>query len=136
MPNVDTLKTASHRLQEVDVLRGFAAFWVVLTHYIPHWNEGWLALLFALDFAPYFALGVVFFDAMKHSWSPSRVGLIGLAIVAEFLLRSWTGVSVAAVILLLFFSATHGYLRFLVSKLTLWLGAIYSLYLIHRNLGY
>ncbi len=101
----------------------------------PH--RGWLALLFALDFAPYFAMGVVFFDAMKHSWSPSRVGLIGLAIIAEFLLRSWTGVAVATVILLLFFAATHGYLRFLVSKLTLWLGAIsYSLYLIHRNLGY
>jgi peptidoglycan/LPS O-acetylase OafA/YrhL len=97
----------------------------------------WLALLFALDFAPYFAIGVVFFDAMKHAWSPSRVGLIALAVTAEFVIHGWSGLAVIAVILSLFFAATHGYLRFLVAKPTLWLGAIsYSLYLIHRNLGY
>ena len=100
-------------------------------------QRDWLALMFALDFAPYFAIGIVFFDAMKRAWSLSRVGLIVLAIAAEFLMRGWNGVAVITVILLLFFAATHGYLRFLVSKPTLWLGAIsYSLYLIHRNLGY
>lgn len=289
MPNGDTLKTASHRLQEVDVLRGFAALFVVLTHYVPHWSDrletifvpipnafgiyavqlffvisgfvifmtldrcqsvaqfamlrfsrlfptywatllfataigilvfgeqlwpgglltnltmfqeylrfshldvvywslslelafylnaawlfalgwhhqvrrvitvwllgaciwaltqpivapgqepvrGWLPLLFALDFAPYFAMGVVLFDAMKNSWSPSRIALIALAVFAEFLIHGAGGVAVAIVIFLLFFAATHGHLRFLVSKPTLWLGTIsYSLYLVHRNLGF
>jgi peptidoglycan/LPS O-acetylase OafA/YrhL len=53
------------------------------------------------------------------------------------LIHGWSGVIVVTVILTLFFAATRGYLRYLVSKPTLWLGAIsYSLYLIHRNLGY
>ncbi|HYM36497.1 MAG TPA: acyltransferase, partial [Steroidobacteraceae bacterium] len=28
-----------HRLQGIDLLRGFASLWVVLSHYIPHWND-------------------------------------------------------------------------------------------------
>ncbi len=117
-----------------------AGVWALTQPVIPPGQEpvrGWLPLLFALDFAPYFAMGMVFFDAIKNTWSPSRIGLIALAIVTEFLIHGATGIAVGIVILLLFFAATHGYLRFLVSKPTLWLGAIsYSLYLIHRNLGY
>ena len=30
---------AAPRYLEVDVLRGLAAFWVVLSHYLPHWDE-------------------------------------------------------------------------------------------------
>jgi peptidoglycan/LPS O-acetylase OafA/YrhL len=117
-----------------------ACVWALTQPVIPPAQDpqrGWLALLFALDFAPYFAIGVLFFDAAKHNWSLPRAGLIALAVFSEFLIHGWSGVAVIAVILLLFFSATRGYLRFLVSKPTLWLGAIsYPLYLIHRNLGY
>lgn len=99
--------------------------------------RGWLPLLFALDFAPYFAIGMIFFDAAKRGWSPPRIGLIVLAVFSEFLIHGWSGFAVVSVILALFFAATHGYLQLLVWKPTLWLGAIsYSLYLIHRNLGY
>jgi peptidoglycan/LPS O-acetylase OafA/YrhL len=100
-------------------------------------ERDWLALLFALDHAPFFVLGIVFFDAAKHGWSPFRAAMIAFAIAAEYLISAWTGVCVAAVVTLVFWAATRGHLRFLVARPTLWLGAIsYSLYLVHRNLGY
>lgn len=117
-----------------------ASVWALTQPIIPpsgEPNRGWLALLFAFDFAPYFSVGVLFFDASKHGWSSSRVTLLVLAMVAEFLIRGWGGIMVATGVLALFFSATYGYLRFLILKPTLWLGAIsYTLYLVHRNLGY
>jgi peptidoglycan/LPS O-acetylase OafA/YrhL len=112
--------------------------WAVTLHH-PQVTEhrDWYARLLALDYAPYFAMGIVFFDALTHRWSASRVGLIVCAIATEFLIAGWRGVAVAAVVATLFFLASGGHLRFLVSKPTLWLGSIsYSLYLIHRNLGY
>jgi peptidoglycan/LPS O-acetylase OafA/YrhL len=124
----------------VAIWLGVACVWALASPVVAPGQEpvrDWLALLFALDFAPYFAIGVVFFDAMKHAWSPSRVGLIAFAVAAEFVIHGGSGLAVIAIILALFFAATHGYLRLLASKPMLWLGAIsYSLYLIHRNLGY
>jgi peptidoglycan/LPS O-acetylase OafA/YrhL len=55
----------------------------------------------------------------------------------EFLIAGWVGLCVALIVAILFVLAIRGNLRFLVSKVTLWLGAIsYALYLVHRNLGY
>jgi peptidoglycan/LPS O-acetylase OafA/YrhL len=96
-----------------------------------------LVQILALDFAPYFALGVVFFEANRAGWSRLRILMIGVAIVTESLLNGWIGMCVAAVVAGLFHLALTGRLAFLISRPTLWLGSIsYSLYLIHRNLGY
>ncbi|HYM34046.1 MAG TPA: hypothetical protein VET48_01560, partial [Steroidobacteraceae bacterium] len=74
---------------------------------------------------------------MKRQWSRLDTGLIFLALLTEFFIADLRGACVAAAVVALFFAATRGYLKFLISKPTLWLGAIsYSLYLIHRNLGY
>ena len=114
-----------------------ATIWVMIFHQTDNENRHWLALLLALDFSPYFGMGIVFFDVTKYGWSPARAGVIVLAMVTEFIIARWVGLCVALAAGVLFVLAIRGSLRFLVSKVTLWLGAIsYALYLVHRNLGY
>lgn len=96
-----------------------------------------VALLSAFDYCPYFAIGVAFHRALRAGWSTKTAGVIACALGVQFLLAGWEGLSIAAAFTLLFWLALHGWLRFLVNRVTLWLGAIsYSLYLTHRNLGY
>jgi peptidoglycan/LPS O-acetylase OafA/YrhL len=93
--------------------------------------------LLVLDYAPYFAMGIVFFEALKNGWKPSGVALIAFAGVTDFLLGGWKAGIVAAMVALIFLLALRGHLNLLISRVTLWLGAIsYSTYLVHRNLGY
>jgi peptidoglycan/LPS O-acetylase OafA/YrhL len=110
--------------------------WAVMVHDPEASHRDWIARLFALDYAPFFAMGVSFFDLTARGNRGLRALLIPAAIGTEFLISGWEGTAVASVIAGLFFLAVTGRLRFLTSRLTLWLGAIsYSLYLIHRNLG-
>jgi peptidoglycan/LPS O-acetylase OafA/YrhL len=123
-----------------------AAVWTVTTHdvglvtshaVVAGTPRDWFALLFAFDYAPYFALGILFHDVTQRGYSMGGAVLAALALMVEFLLASWEGVAVACVIGGLFFCAVNGYLRFFVRPVTLWLGTIsYSLYLVHRDLGY
>jgi peptidoglycan/LPS O-acetylase OafA/YrhL len=100
-------------------------------------HRQWPALLFALDFAPYFSMGIVFYDAMKFGWSNRRASLLGFAVVAALLIGGWEALLVATLIAGIFGLAVSGRLSFLVSPVTLWLGGIsYALYVIHRKLGY
>jgi peptidoglycan/LPS O-acetylase OafA/YrhL len=100
-------------------------------------RRDWWSLLFALDYAPYFAMGILFYRARRHGWQWQTLALVLLAAAVEFLINSWHGLAVAGAAALLFALAVTGYLRFLVLRPALWLGAIsYSLYLVHRNLGY
>jgi peptidoglycan/LPS O-acetylase OafA/YrhL len=128
-----------HRRPQVVVAAwlGAAVIWVLTLRTPGADHRDWFALLLALDFSPFFAIGIVLYDVTKHGWSASRIGLIAFAMIAEFVIAGWTGLGVAVVVAGLVGLAIHGHLRFLVSKGTLWLGSIsYSLYLIHRNLGY
>lgn len=101
-----------------------------------HARDPW-ALLFALDYAPYLAMGMLFYRAKRYGWTLPTAALIAMAVGVEFLLASWEGVAVASLIGLVFGLAVTGRLRFAVGRVTLWFGAIsYSLYLVHRNLGY
>jgi peptidoglycan/LPS O-acetylase OafA/YrhL len=96
-----------------------------------------LALLFALDFAPYFSIGIVFFDAMKWGWSQRRRAVIAFALVTQGLIGGWVAFLIAVAITAIVWLALSGRLSFLVGRVMLWLGAIsYALYLSHRNLGY
>jgi peptidoglycan/LPS O-acetylase OafA/YrhL len=126
-----------HTLLFVVVWLVSAILWVLVFQQTEIEHRHWLALLFALDFSPYFGMGIVFFDATKHGWSAGRAGVVALAIATEFLIAGSVGLCVATIVAILFVLAIRGNLRFLVSKVTLWLGAIsYALYLVHRNLGY
>jgi peptidoglycan/LPS O-acetylase OafA/YrhL len=100
-------------------------------------QRGWIALLTSLDFAPYFSLGILFYAVKRNGWTRGSLALMAFAIVVEFMLNLWEGLLVAGIACGLFALALQARLRFAVSVPTLWLGAIsYSLYLLHRNLGY
>jgi peptidoglycan/LPS O-acetylase OafA/YrhL len=97
----------------------------------------WFALLFAADYAPYFVVGIVFYDALRHGWRRSSTGLLVLAFATQFFLEGLEGTVVIALATSIFAAAVYGHLRFMVNRLTLYLGTIsFSLYLVHRNLGY
>jgi peptidoglycan/LPS O-acetylase OafA/YrhL len=100
---------------------------------------------------PFFVAGIVFYRIARRG--PTRAGLALLlaALAAAGLIDGlwdvdapgvgWTDalgrLEVAAILFTLFGLAITGRLRFSISPVTLWLGAIsYSLYLTHRNLGY
>ena len=100
-------------------------------------DRDWLSVLFAFDYAPFFAFGILFYKARGRRWTSADVGLLVMTLVVQFLIASWQGVTALAISAMLVFAGLSGYLRFLTNKLTLWLGAIsYSLYLIHRNIAY
>ncbi|APW35961.1 hypothetical protein RD110_00985 [Rhodoferax koreense] len=92
-----------------------------------------------LVYAPYFVGGMVFHLLRKSAW---KTPMPGLGVLALCVLTAWnTGGTeigvVAAVVFVLMGLALSGKLRLLVAAPTLWLGAIsYSLYLVHRNVGY
>jgi peptidoglycan/LPS O-acetylase OafA/YrhL len=94
-------------------------------------------MLFALDYAPYFSTGILFFDITKFGWSSASGALLVLAALTELFIGGWTTTLTALLAASLVWLAVRGRLSFLVSRATLGLGAIsYSLYVIHRNLGY
>lgn len=100
-------------------------------------DRDWFALLFALDYAPYFAIGILFYKGYGRCWRPVELVLLAVAVLVEFILASWEGLAVITASSALVFAATSGFLGFITGRYTLWLGAIsYSLYLVHRNIGY
>ena len=126
-----------HRLAFVATWLACSALWMSTAPDISREHPSWIALLLALDFSPYFGIGIVFFDVSKRGWSFSCLGLLIFALATEYLIAGWEGLCVALVATALFASAMRGHLKFLVTAPTIWLGTIsYSLYLIHRNLGY
>lgn len=99
-------------------------------------RSGWLARIFALDYAPYFAIGMILFDVSIKGWRTVSLFLILLAILVEYLMFRIEGLLVASSVAAILGLAVHGRLNFLVCKPTLWLGGIsYSLYLLHKNIG-
>ena len=114
-----------------------ALVWAAFVHPVRREYRDMFATFLVLDYAPYFATGIVFFDAVRRGWSVFSSAMMLLAIVTEFTIAGSGGVCVLVVVSLLMIAAIRGYISFLVSRMTLWLGAIsFSLYLLHRRLGY
>lgn len=97
----------------------------------------WISLLMALEYAPYFVIGILFYHGRGRRWRLSEFGLLAASLAVEYLIASWEGLAVAVASSLLVLAATLGLLRVFTCRFTLWLGTIsYSLYLIHRNIAY
>ena len=126
-----------HTLKFVMIWLVSATLWALFVRESGHDQRDWYALLLALDYAPYFGIGIVFHDVAKQGWSISKSAIVVFAMATEFLIAGLVGLYVIFIAGLLFTLAMRGRLKFLVSKYTLWLGTIsYSLYLVHRNMGY
>ena len=96
-----------------------------------------MALLFALEYAPFFAIGVLFYNSRRRAWQGVEFLLLFAAFSVMFLISQLEGLLVAVTSTFLLWAAISGHLSFLTNRITLWLGSIsYALYLTHRNIGY
>jgi peptidoglycan/LPS O-acetylase OafA/YrhL len=95
------------------------------------------ALYLVVDQAAFFVLGIMVSDILRRGFDRLHVFVLGLAAATAFFVEGTTGLTVWATVAALVFLATYGKLGLVTNRATLWLGAIsYSLYLIHRNLGF
>lgn len=96
-----------------------------------------LVRLYLLEYVPFFMAGIAFYLIGKSGRTPQRLAILVAALLTEGLIHGAQAFFVAVVLFVLFAAATAGWLRFAVSRVTLWLGAVsYSLYISHRNIGY
>lgn len=92
---------------------------------------------FALPYAPYFVAGMMFYLLYSRGMRYAYVGLILLGLLVVWRIHGIAVAGISLAIFTLFALAVLGGLRWLVSPVTLWLGAIsYPLYLVHRLPGY
>lgn len=96
-----------------------------------------LAMIFALDYASYFVIGIALYDAIGKGFGKNTYLLLAASLLTSFLIFGLEGLIVSSVVIALASFAIFDRMKFMINPLTLWLGNIsFSLYLIHRNLGY
>lgn len=126
-----------HPKRVVLVWLALAAAWALWSRVPGAYRRGKPALFFDFDYAPFFAMGIVFFDGLRRGWNPRGAVLLGLCVGLEGFIAGAPGLAVAGIIAVLFFVSTSDRIRLPVPRPLLWMGGIsYSFYLIHRNLGY
>ncbi|MDH3531938.1 MAG: acyltransferase [Gammaproteobacteria bacterium] len=128
-----------------------ACLWSLLDQYLGIRLPAFLPRFLILQHVPFFVAGIMFYRITVKGLTPPRLALILTALAAagwidgipdtDAAAVGWIDglqrVGIAAILFAIFGLAVAGKLRFAVSPVTLWLGAIsYPLYLIHRNLGY
>jgi peptidoglycan/LPS O-acetylase OafA/YrhL len=114
-----------------------AAAWALTSHSPGAQDYSFQTTFLILPFAPYFIAGSMFY--LIHSQGPRAppVAVILLALLVAGLIWGLKIAAITAGIFGLLAMALAGWLAFLVSPVTLWLGAIsYPLYLVHRMPGY
>ena len=114
-----------------------ANIWPHVVHIFPSRSAEWIQSLQVFPHSPYFLAGIAFYDVRGNGL---RVRHLSVLVGCWLTLWHVSGETHAVASLLIFAAvllAVMGRLSFIVNPVTLWLGAIsYSLYLVHRNLGY
>jgi peptidoglycan/LPS O-acetylase OafA/YrhL len=96
-----------------------------------------LTLLFVLQYAQWFVLGIVFYLVRESGYTLNRSALIGACVLIEAMVADLTTAFVMAGLILLFALCVGRWLRMLARGPLIWLGAIsYPLYLTHQMIGY
>jgi len=97
----------------------------------------WLPRLLVLPYAPFFVTGMMLYLIASQGATSLRAAIIVAALAVETWMHGAEHGAVAVLLVSTATAAVIGWLRFLVSPVTLWLGAIsYPLYVGHRNIGY
>ncbi|HUP35778.1 MAG TPA: acyltransferase [Candidatus Limnocylindria bacterium] len=128
-----------------------ACLWSLLDQYLGIALPAALPRVLILRHVPFFVAGIAFCLIVRRGPHRAGLALLVAALAAAGVIDGlwdadapgveWADIlgrlGVAAILFALFALAITGRLRFAISPVTLWLGAIsYSLYLSHRNLGY
>jgi len=128
-----------------------ACLWSWVEQYLGIPLPAMLSQVLILRYAPFFVAGITFYRIARSGPTAARLALVLAALAAAGMIDGlWTHevptvewpaimrrLGVAVVLFGTFTLAITGRLRFSISPVTVWLGAIsYSLYLTHRNLGY
>jgi peptidoglycan/LPS O-acetylase OafA/YrhL len=128
-----------------------ACLWSWVEQYLGIPLPAMLSQVLILRYAPFFVAGITFYRIARNGPTAARLALVLAALAAAAMIDGlWTHevptvewpaivrrLGVAVVLFGTFTLAITGRLRFSISPVTVWLGAIsYSLYLTHRNLGY
>jgi peptidoglycan/LPS O-acetylase OafA/YrhL len=128
-----------------------AYVWSLLDQHLGIGLPAFLPRFLILQHVPFFVAGITFYRITVKGLTPLRLALILAALAAAGWIDTHPGtetaavgwidalqrVGIAVILFAIFGLAVAGKLRFVVSPVTLWLGAIsYPLYLTHRNLGF
>ena len=105
--------------------------------HLPPWAPVYAARFLILPHAPYFIMGMTWYRIQRDGFTGMSAAVIFAAIATAFLADGVEDGVVAVIVATTLGLGVLGGLRWAVSRVTLWLGAIsYPLYLLHRNLGY
>ena len=129
-----------------------ACLWSLVHQYLGIELPAFLPRFLILQHVPFFVAGITFYRVAVKGPNAPRLALIVAALAAAGLIHGlppdaaplavgWSDVllrlGIAAILFAIFGLAVTGKLRFAVSPVTLWLGAIsYPLYLSHYDLGF
>lgn len=114
-----------------------ACVWALFEKHLGIPLPAFLPRYLILPHVPFFIAGVMFYLIHSRGLMARRVALMLAALVTVGWVEGLENMVVAFGMFTLVGLALGGYLSFLVSPVTLWLGTIsYPLYLVHRNLGY
>ena len=112
-----------------------------LPHDILNWVKDSLRVLLNLKFAHLFIIGIVLYQIKQKGFTLSRVLILIICILQQRIVASWgdtwNETIFVALMTLTLYLATQNYLKFIVVKPLLFLGAIsYPLYLVHEVIGF
>lgn len=135
----------------VAIWLALACLWSLVDQRLGIGLPAFLPRLLIFQHVPFFVAGIAFYRITVNGLNSSRLALILAALAAAGWIDGFPGADIAAIgwidglqrvgiaviLFAIFGLAVTGKLRFAVSPVTLWLGAIsYPLYLSHRNLGF
>ena len=100
-------------------------------------DRDYVEMLFAFDFSYYFVIGIITYDTLVNGLRRIHYVLAPLIAVTAVLIGGIESLIVATLVATLMMLGSRQRLDFLANRTTLFFGSIsFSLYLVHRNLGY
>jgi len=130
------------KYNQLNNIESLLSIWVVssiilLNTGFPFQQSIILTKLFLLEYIQLFAAGICFYKIWKEQQNKKTNILLLLCLLSNFLQNPFLVFVIITIIHIIFYLAIKGKLKFLSSKIFVFLGSIsYALYLVHQNIGY
>lgn len=121
-------------------LERIALGWLALRWLMYFWQDmpSRVAAVMVLQYVPFFIIGMLFYRIWsgQRSW-PAQIPFFAAALSTVLVIDGVDMALAGCGLILIFWAALAGGLRFLCVRPILWFGSIsYSLYLVHQNIGF